>query len=97
MTRPHEEISNGDTIIAIVVASIIVGVFFYLTNKYIHFLIYAGLWLFLGWLCLVALLAGKRNAAAQEAQIEMNERQKADTPGGLEQHPPGDSKAQEPP
>lgn len=31
------------------------------------------------------------------AQIEMNERQKADTPGGLEQHPPGGSKAQEPP
>lgn len=89
MSKPHEEISNGDTATAMVIASLIVGALFYLAGGYIHYLVYAGLWLFLGWLSLVGLLAGKRTAAAQDAQIEMNERQKADTPGVSEQHPPG--------
>lgn len=97
MTKPHEEIANSDTTIAIVIASLIVGLLFYLAGDYIHFLVYAGLWLFLGWLSLIGLLAGKRTAAAQEAQIEMNERQKADTPGVSEQHPPVAAEKQEAP
>lgn len=96
MTRPHEEISNGDKAIAVVTASAIVAVVFYLAGGSIHFLFYAGLWLFLSWLSLVALLSGKRTAAAQNAQIDMNQRQKTSPPpGGSKQPSPATAEKQE--
>lgn len=100
MTKPHEKFTTGDTIIAIIPASAIIALAAYLIGGFgfdVHFLIYTGIWLFLYLFFSFIVLAGKKIGAAQDAQIEMNERQKADPPGVSEQHPPVAAEKQETP